>query len=121
MEGKKFHIRTGIIAALTAATFLCFFILLYHYQIVQKIDQSTAQSLNTLASVESVPAARGIITDRDGNVLVGNQTQYQVTLDLDKMGDAAAQGAAVEQLIEICREHDIIWTDTELPISAEAP
>ena len=121
MEGKKFHIRTGIVAALTAAMFLCFFILLYHYQIVQKIDQSTAQSLNTLSSVESVPAARGIITDRDGDVLVGNRTQYQVTLDLDKMGDAAAQGAAVEQLIEICREHDIVWTDTELPISAEAP
>ena len=103
MEGKKFHIRTGIVAALTAAMFLCFFILLYHYQIVQKIDQSTAQSLNTLSSVESVPAARGVITDRDGDVLVGNRTQYQVTLDLDKMGDAAAQGAAVEQLIEICR------------------
>ena len=121
MEGKKFYFRTGVVAALTALLFLVLFGLLYRYQVVEAIDQDSAQSINTLATQETVPAARGIITDRDGEVLVGNETQYQVTLDLNAMGDAASQGQTVLHLLEICREHNVAWTDTELPVSTEAP
>ena len=121
MEGKKFYFRTGVVAVVTAILFLLIFGLLYHYQVVEAIDQETAAAINTLATQETIPAARGIITDRDGEVLVGNETQYQVTLDLNNMGDAAQQGATVLHLLEICRELDVAWTDTELPISAEAP
>lgn len=121
MEGKKFYFRTGVVAVLTALLFLVLCGLLYHYQVVEAIDQDSAQSVNTLATQEVVPAARGIITDRDGEVLVDNETQYQVTLDLNAMGDAASQGQTVLHLLEICREHDVAWTDTELPVSTEAP
>lgn len=121
MEGKKFYIRTGIVAGLTAVMLLLIVVLLYHYQVVQAIDQETAQAINTLSTQETVPAARGVITDRDGVVLVDNQTQYQVTLDLNAMGEEADQGAAVLALLEICRAHGVEWTDSELPISAQAP
>ena len=121
MEGKKFYFRTGVVAVVTALLFLLIFGLLYHYQVVEAIDQETAAAINTLATQETIPAARGIITDRNGEVLVGNETQYQITLDLNDMGDAAQQGATVLHLLEICRDHDVTWTDSELPISAEAP
>ena len=121
MEGKKFYFRTGVVAVLTAVLFLLIIGLLYHYQMVEAIDQDTAAAINTLATQETVPAARGIITDRDGEVLVGNETQYQVTLDLNAMGDAQQQGQTVLQLLEICRDHAVEWADTELPVSDEAP
>lgn len=121
MEGKKFHVRTGIVTALVMIMFLCFFMLLYHYQITEKIDQATAQSLNTLTSTETISAARGMITDCSGNVLVGNETRYQVTLDLDQMGKEAEQGAGIAQLLEVCRKCEVQWTDAELPVSEETP
>lgn len=121
MEGKKFYLRTGVVAGLTVVALLLMVALLYRYQVVEAIDQDTAQSINTLAAVETVPAARGLITDRNGQVLVGNETQYQITLDLNDMGDAAAQGQTVLRLLEICRDKGVEWTDSELPISESAP
>lgn len=121
MEGKKFYLRTGVVAGLTVVALLLMVALLYRYQVVEAIDQDTAQSINTLAAVETVPAARGLITDRNGQVLVGNETQYQITLDLNDMGDAAAQGQTVLRLLEICRDKGVEWTDSELPISQSAP
>lgn len=121
MEGKKFHFRTGVVAVVTAILFLLMFGLLYHYQVVEAIDQETAAAINTLATQETIPAARGIITDRDGEVLVDNETQYRITLDLNEMGDAEQQGDTVLHLLDVCRTHNVTWTDTELPISAEAP
>lgn len=121
MEGKKFYLRTGVVAGLTVVALLLMVALLYRYQVVEAIDQDTARSINTLAAVETVPAARGLITDRNGQVLVGNETQYQITLDLNDMGDAAAQGQTVLRLLEICRDKGVEWTDSELPISQSAP
>lgn len=121
MEGKKFYFRTGVVAALVTGMLIAFFVLLYHYQIVVGVDESTTAAINTLAAEEAVPAARGIITDRNGVVLVGNRTEYQVTLDLEDMGDLDGQVSTLLRLIEICREQGVEWNDKEMPISAGAP
>ncbi len=121
MEGKTFYFRTAVVAVLTMLMLLGIVLLLYRYQVVEAIDQETAQSINTLSTVENVSAARGEITDRNGEVLVGNETQYQVTLDLNDMGDAAAQGETVLRLLEICQDKGVEWTDSELPVSDTAP
>lgn len=121
MEGKKFYIRTGVVAALVLGMLIAFFCLLYHYQMVVGVDEDTTAAINTLSSEEAVPAARGIITDRNGAVLVGNRTEYQVTLDLEDMGEYEDQAAVILRLFEICRDQGVAWTDAEMPISAGAP
>lgn len=121
MEGKKFYFRTGVVAALVVAMLLVFFGLLYHYQLQIGVDAATTAAINTLTHEETVPAARGKITDRNGAVLVGNRTQYQVTLDVEEMGDYAQQGRTVLRLLEISGACGEEWTDSELPISKEVP
>ncbi len=121
MEGKKFYVRTGVVAALAVLMLIVFVLLLYHYQVAVGVDETTTAAINTLSSSESVPAARGLITDRNGEVLVGNRTEYQITLDPTEMGDYEEQGAVVLRLLEICAETDTTWTDSEMPISQTSP
>ena len=42
MEGKKFYLRTGVVAGLTVVALLLMVALLYRYQVVEAIDQDTA-------------------------------------------------------------------------------
>ena len=121
MEGKKLRIRTGVLIALLAAMLAAFGALLYYYQVMNGLDEATTAAINTQVSQTTVPAARGLITDRNGTVLVDNRTVYNVALDTENMGAKAEQGAQVLTLLDICREQDVAWTDTELPISADAP
>jgi penicillin-binding protein 2 len=67
-----------------------------------------------------VDAARGEILDSLGRVLVSNRVTYQATLDTSLMGDDASRNATIRELLELCRDLDVEWTDT-LPISDTAP
>ncbi len=75
MEGKKFYLRTGAIAAVALAVLLVFTLLLYENQVIIGVDEATTTAINTVSSTESVSAARGLITDCNGVVLVGNRTE----------------------------------------------
>lgn len=121
MEGKKLRIRTGVLIALLAAMLAAFGALLYYYQVMNGLDEATTAAINTQVSQTDVPAARGLITDRNGAVLVDNRTMYNVTLDTENMGAKAEQGGQVLTLLDICREQGVEWTDAELPISTDAP
>ena len=65
-------------------------------------------------------AARGELLDRYGRSLVGNRATYEITLNSSLMGAEAERNANLMELITICRENDLEWTDT-LPISKDAP
>jgi penicillin-binding protein 2 len=121
MEGKKLAIRTGVLIALLVVMLAAFGCLLYYYQVANKLDESTTAAINTQVSQVTVPAARGLITDRNGTVLVGNRTQYDVTLNYEQMGSKAEQGTQVCALLAVCRAQNVEWTDTELPISKTEP
>lgn len=121
MEGKKLRIRTGVLIALLAVMLAVFGVLLYYDQVMNGLDEATTAAINTQVSQTDVPAARGLITDRNGAVLVDNRTVYNVTLDTENMGAKAEQGGQVLTLLDICREQGVAWTDTELPISTDAP
>ena len=77
-----------------------------------------AQTLQSLSRQETVPAARGDLTDRNGVTLVSNQVSYRVTLSLSKMG--AARDETLLSLLELTRAEGLFWNDT-LPITASAP
>ena len=121
MEGKKLTIRTGVLIALLVLMLLGFGTLLYYYEVVDGLDEATTAAINTQVSQTTVSAARGLITDRSGTVLVDNRTVYNVTLDTENMGVKAEQGAKVLALLNICRVQGVAWTDTELPVSTDAP
>ena len=119
MEGKQFNIRTLIISILLALLLIGFVMVLYNLQIV-KGDEYRAASTVKIANTVTVEAARGEILDRYGRSLVGNRATYEITLNSSPMGAEAERNANLMELITICRENGLEWTDT-LPISKDAP
>ncbi|OUN83523.1 penicillin-binding protein [Flavonifractor sp. An52] len=119
MEGKQFNIRTLIISILLALLLIGFVMVLYNLQIV-KGDEYRAASTVKIANTVTVEAARGEILDRYGRSLVGNRATYEITLNSSLMGAEAERNANLMELITICRDNGLEWTDT-LPISKDAP
>ena len=119
MEGKQFNIRTLIISILLALLLIGFVMVLYNLQIV-KGDEYRAASTVKIANTVTVEAARGEILDRYGRSLVGNRATYEITLNSSLMGAEAERNANLLELITICRDNGLEWTDT-LPISKDAP
>ena len=80
MDSKRFTRR---LVALGAAMFFCalvFVVTLFDAQIVNG-DDYLAQSIRTNAKSETVKASRGVITDRNGKVLVSNRAVYTLNFD----------------------------------------
>lgn len=121
MEKRRFQFRTGVVAALTVAVMLVFLGLLWHYQLSVGMDAAALAAMNTMTRTETVPAARGRITDRSGTVLVDNRIQYRIVLNPAKMGDGAAQGQTVVRLLELCKDWGEAWADSELPVTKITP
>ena len=121
MEEKKFHTRSAVLVGAVVLMLLVFFGLLYYTQIAVGMDEETLTAINTMTKEEPVPAARGNITDRNGNVLVGSESRYQVELELEQMGEAPEQAQTVLTLLELCQRLGQEWVDTEMPISKTAP
>ena len=119
MDGKQFHHRTLAVAAVLAVLLVVFTGVLYHLQIVRGAEYRAASTVRNV-NVETVEAARGEILDRYGRTLVSNRATYEIVLDTSRMGAEAQRNAILLELIEICREDGLTWTDT-LPISQEAP
>ena len=119
MEGKQFHIRVRLVAAVLAVMLLLFVGVLYN---LQKVNGAyyREQSTKKIANRETVEAARGELLDRYGRVLVSNRATYQVTLDTSLMGTEAERNPNLLELLAVCRAHGQTWTDT-IPISADAP
>lgn len=80
MDPKRFTRR---LFALGAAMFLCalvFVVTLFDAQIVNG-DDYLDKSIRTNAKTETVKASRGILTDRNGKVLVSNRAVYTLNFD----------------------------------------
>ena len=119
MEGRQFQRRVLSVVLILAALLAAFAGVLYNLQIVHGADYR-AQSAVKIANWETVDAARGEILDRYGRSLVSNRATYQITLNTTMMGEEAQRNPTLRELIGICRENGLSWTD-RLPISAEAP
>ena len=111
MNPKQFHRRIlGVVLALVMLmTFLCSN--LYSIQYIGGEDYAR-QSVDRVAETETVPASRGLILDRNGQVLVSNEISYQVELNLSQMGEAEARCENLLSLIQVCREEGVVWADS---------
>ena len=119
MDGKQFHTRSHLTALFTGLLLLALGIVLYKTQIVQG-EYYAALSRQKISNIESVEAGRGSITDAYGQVLVTNRVSYQVTLDTSRMGDTGNRNRILTELVQVCMDSGITWTDT-FPVTADAP
>lgn len=109
--------RVQLLLGFFAAFLLLFAAVLYDAQVAHG-SENRAKSIASNASSETVTASRGIVTDRNGKVLVSNRLAY--TLVFDRSGfkkDEDALNAAILRLIDLCRETDTAWSDS-LPMTA---
>ena len=96
------------------AFLLLFAAVLYDAQILHG-GENRAKSISSNAASETVTASRGIITDRNGKVLVSNRLAYTLVFDRSGFDDDAALNAAILRLGQLCEETGTGWNDT-LPI-----
>lgn len=106
--------------------------ILYDAQIINGktyLSQSTTQ----VTTSETVESSRGIITDRNGKVLVSNREIYTITFDPDQVRDEAdltpdegntvhaeSVANALLRLLRLLQTQGITWDDG-LPVTAASP
>ena len=119
-KSNPYRRRLIVVLSFLVAALVCFCVVLFNYQIVNG-DEYRALSVAGTAKREVVETSRGIITDRNGKVLVSNRLAYTLKFsDSDFGKDQAACNDAVWRLIELCRAERVEWIDP-LPLTAEAP
>lgn len=117
MDTKQFHRRVWAMVLLLAIMVTGMGAALYDLQI-NNGDSYYEQTQKKIAESQSVPAARGQILDRNGQVLVSNKVVYQVTLDTKLMGED--RNEILLALIRAARIEGVEWNDS-LPISRTEP
>ena len=91
---------------------------LYYLQIIEtggQVDNTTTFTTATL-----VRAARGSITDRKGNVLVGNRASYDLVLNHYVLTNSEDPNGSLLELVALCRELGIEYTE-HFPLTQSAP
>lgn len=130
MENEKhFFRRTNFLIGAYVLCLLLFVGILYDAQIVNGADY-LSQSTIQVTTTQIVESSRGIITDRNGKILVSNREIYTVTFDPGQVKDGpaaedgAAQGesaaSALLRLLRLLQSQGLTWEDG-LPVSTAAP
>lgn len=117
MKRRTLSLRLGVLVILLAVLMAAFFGILWDLQLNRR-DYYTQRLTKPVGTVETVPAARGELTDRYGRSLVTNQVVYQVTLNTNLMGEQ--QNDILLELVRVAQEHGVSWPDT-LPLTTEDP
>lgn len=108
--------RVYVLLGFFCAFLVLFFAVLYDAQVVHG-SENRARSITSNTASETVTASRGIITDRNGKVLVSNRLAYTLVVGKSSFGkDEAALNDAIWQLIQLCQEQGVTWNDT-LPMT----
>lgn len=114
---KSFRRRLGFLAGLGGVVLLIFFVALYNAQVVHG-GEYRAKSIASNATWQTVEASRGILTDRNGKVLVSNRLTYTLTLDKTDFADSGELNDAIARLVSLCQKTGAVWEDT-LPLSRD--
>ena len=108
--------RVYVLLGFFGAFLVLFLAVLYNAQVVNGTE-NRARSISSNTASETVTASRGIITDRNGKVLVSNRLAYTLVVDKSGFGkDDAALNDAIWRLIALCQEQGVAWNDT-LPMT----
>ena len=111
--------RILTLAGLLAGVLLIYLGVLFDTQVIH-YEEYLAQSVNSIAEVETIEASRGIITDRKGRPLVSNTSVYTLTFDTSLLDKNEDPNQAILRLLELCESEGLEWIDN-LPISQSRP
>ena len=120
---KQFLHRSRILLGVFFAFLLIFAGILYDAQVVN-YETFLARSTTQVTTTETVESSRGIVTDRNGKVLVSNREIYTINFDADAVvpAEGETQSVAVSRallrLLQLCRDEGVTWNDS-LPISSD--
>ena len=120
-ESEKKHtlLRVNLIGGFLGVCLLVFAGLLFYTQKINGAEY-LSQSVRTITRSEKVEASRGIITDRNGKVLVSNRQTYTLTFDASLLSAKDDQNSCILRLLQLCQQQGVTWDDN-LPISSAAP
>ena len=120
MERREFpNLRLYILGGFVLLVLLIYLGVLYDTQVNDHEDY-LAQSIRTITQPETVEASRGIVTDRNGQVLVSNRSTYSLTFSTSLLKSGEDVNEAILRLVELCQEQQVAWVDN-LPITQSAP
>ena len=118
-ENKHTLLRVNLIGGFLGVCLLIFAGLLFYTQKINGAEY-LSQSVRTITRSEKVEASRGIITDRNGKVLISNRLTYTLVFSDEEFESDTDCNDAIFRLLELCRSNNVKWTDT-LPVSKEPP
>ena len=117
MDLHKLNARTAAIIGLLLAVFAGFGITLFTVQIVHGEEIALRGTLSQ--STAPIPAARGVILDRNGLPLVTNEPSLSVVFEAPFFpGEGPARNELLASLIQLFEENDLEWID-QLPIALD--
>lgn len=105
--------RSAACILLVLAVFVVYELRLVQWQLVEG-DKYEQLSLSSRTDTIEIEAARGEILDRDGTVLAGNRSSYNIVYDALDM-DYDRRNATIIQVIDLLEERGETWRD-RLPI-----
>ena len=91
---------------------------MYGLQILDTGD--VVRNSDTYTSYYTVKASRGDLTDRNGNVLVGNRASYNLVFNNFVLMSSGDANEHLLRLVELCREQDIEYIE-HFPVTLERP
>ena len=113
------HNRLPYLVGFLAVVLLIYAGVLYNLQVVN-YDYYAAQAVYSIAREEYVEASRGIVTDRNGKVMVSNRSAYALTFDASLLRQDQDQNEAILRLVQLCETQNLDWADN-LPITKSEP
>ena len=124
-DEKRFHRRANFLIGAYVLCLALFTGILYNAQIVNG-SEYLARSTIQVTTTKTVETSRGIITDRNGKILVSNREIYTVSFDPDLVPDQdgethqAAVARALLRILTLFQDHGVTWGDS-LPIGDAEP
>ena len=118
MDPKRFTRRLVALGAAMFLVALVFVVTMFDAQIIHG-DDYLAQSVRANAKVETVKDTRGIITDRNGKVLVSNRAVYTLNFDSSLVAHDELNDALL-RLIDLMNAQGVEIQDT-IPLSQNVP
>lgn len=112
------RVRATVILLLFVLVLAFFIYTMYDLQVIETggvIDNTT-----TFTTITRVKAARGDLLDTNGNKLVGNRASYDLVLNHYVLLSAEGTNDHLYNLIKICEEQGITYTD-HFPVSSQKP
>jgi len=116
---KLYRRKLQVLYGILWTALLAFLMVLYRAQVVNG-QAYYEQSTSKIPIVETVEASRGILTDRNGKVLVSNRQIYTITFDRELLEKGDDENAAILRLTKLCRRYGIRW-EGDLPVTEETP